>query len=136
MGKAHSVVTVEDLKALSGIPSHEVMNHHIHKLVQVDFFSFDCVTHELGWFLMLITLLIIFQVLGEIIHITFEYLSHEEKAVVAESKVEALEAKIGKLKRDLIIVMDEVNSAKKKAKALADELKVKQQLTVQKDEQF
>lgn len=85
---------------------------------------------------MLITLLIIFQVLGEIIHITFEYLSHKEKAVVAESKVEALEAKIGKLKRDLIIVMDEVNSAKKKAKALADELKVKQQLTVQKDEQF
>lgn len=33
--KAHSVVTVDDLKVLSGVPFHEVVNRHIHKLVQV-----------------------------------------------------------------------------------------------------
>ena len=71
-----------------------------------------------------------FQVLGETIHITFEYLSHKEKAVVARSKVEALDTEIEKLKRDLIIVMDEANLAKEKAKALADELRVEKQLTV------
>ena len=53
-----------------------------------------------------------FQMLGETIHITSEYLSYEEKAVVAGSKVEALKAKTGKLKRGLITVMDEANSAK------------------------
>ena len=35
--------------------------------------------------------------LGETIHITFEYLIHEEKAVMAGSKVEALEAEGSKL---------------------------------------
>lgn len=31
--RAHSAVKVEDLKVLSGIPSYEVVNRHIHKLV-------------------------------------------------------------------------------------------------------
>ena len=33
--RAHSAVTVEDLKVLSSVPFHEVVNRHIHKLVQV-----------------------------------------------------------------------------------------------------
>ena len=74
--------------------------------------------------------------LGEAIHISFEYLSQEEKAVVAGSKMEALEADVAKLKRDLIAAIDEANTAKEKAKALANELKVEKQLTVQKDEQL
>ena len=41
------------------------------------------------------------------IHITFEYLIHEEKAVVAGSKVEALEAEGSKLRKKLIIMTDE-----------------------------
>ena len=69
------------------------------------------------------------------IHISSEYLSQEEKAV-AGSKVEALEAEVAKLKRDLITAMDESNTAKEKAKTLANELKVEKQLMVQKDEQL
>ena len=62
--------------------------------------------------------------LGKAIHITSEYLSHEEKVVVVGFKVEALKAETGKMKRDLITVMDEANLAKEKAKALANELRV------------
>ena len=47
------------------------------------------------------------QVLGETIHITIEYLTNEEKVVMADSKVEVLEAKSSKLRKDLILVMDE-----------------------------
>lgn len=54
--------------------------------------------------------------------------------MVARSKVEVLEAEVTKLKKDLITAMDEANSAKEKAKALANELKVEKQLMVQKDE--
>ena len=35
LGSAHNVVTTADLKKLSQVPSHELVNHHIHKLVQV-----------------------------------------------------------------------------------------------------
>ena len=74
--------------------------------------------------------------LREAIHISSKYLSQEKKAVVAGSKVEALEGEATKLKRDLITVMDEANTAKEKNKTLANELKVKKQLTVQKDKQL
>lgn len=45
------------------------------------------------------------------IHITFEYLGHEAKAVSAGSKVDALEVENAKLRRDLISSMDEANFA-------------------------
>ena len=48
------------------------------------------------------------------IHISSKYLSQEKKAMVAGSKEEALEAEATKLKRDLITVMDEANTAKEK----------------------
>ena len=48
-------------------------------------------------------------------------------------KVEALEAKNAKLRRDLIFAMDEANTAKEKAKVLADDLKFVKQLTMEKD---
>ena len=44
--------------------------------------------------------------------------------MVVESKVEALEAEVANLRRDLITAMDNANTAKEKAKALADEVKV------------
>nr|POF23293.1 hypothetical protein CFP56_45115 [Quercus suber] len=69
-------------------------------------------------------------VLGETIHFTFRYLSHEAKAGEAGSKVETLEAENTKLRRDLISTMDKANSTKEKAKALADDLKVEKQLTM------
>lgn len=33
LGRAHNVVTNEELKGLSSIPSHELVSRHIHKLV-------------------------------------------------------------------------------------------------------
>ena len=44
--------------------------------------------------------------------------------MVVESKVEALEAEVTNLRRNLITAMDNANTATEKAKALADELKV------------
>ena len=56
--------------------------------------------------------------------------------MVAVSKMEALEAEAAKLRRDLITTVDEANTTKEKATALANELKVEKQLTLQKDEQL
>ena len=74
------------------------------------------------------------QVLGEMIHITTEYLTHEEKVVMDDFKVEALEAESSKLRKDLISVMEERNTSKEKVKVLTQELKVEKLLMVQKDE--
>ena len=35
LGRAHNVITDDELKGLSFVPSHKLVNHHIHKLVQV-----------------------------------------------------------------------------------------------------
>ena len=53
----------------------------------------------------------------------------------AMSKVEALEAKNFKLKKDLIVAMDEANTIKEKAKTLGDNLRLERQLTLEKDKQ-
>ena len=45
-------------------------------------------------------------------HITTQYLANEEKAVVANSKVEVLEAKASGLRKDLITSMDSLNASK------------------------
>ena len=52
------------------------------------------------------------------------------------SRMEALEAENSKLKKDLIIAMDEANTVKEKAKALRDDLRAEQQLTLENDEQL
>ena len=70
------------------------------------------------------------------IHISTEYLGQEEKAIMVESKVEALEAKAKKLRRDLITTMDDASTAREKATTLANKLKVKKQLTLQNDKQL
>ena len=33
--RAHNVVTAKELKEISGVPLYRMVNHHIHKLVQV-----------------------------------------------------------------------------------------------------
>lgn len=35
MGRAHNIVTLDELKGLSIVPSHELVSHHVHKLVQI-----------------------------------------------------------------------------------------------------
>ena len=58
------------------------------------------------------------------IHIFTKYLGQEEKAMVVESKVEALGAEAAKLRRDLITIMDNASIAREKATTLANKLKV------------
>ena len=41
-----------------------------------------------------------------------------------------------KLKKDLIVAMDEANTVNEKAKVLGDDLRVERQLTLEKDEQL
>ena len=55
---------------------------------------------------------------------------------MAGSKVEMLEAESSKLRKELIVAMDEGNSTKEKVKALTEELRVEKLLIVRKDEQM
>ena len=69
-------------------------------------------------------------------HITSQYLLNEQKAMVANSNVEALEIEGSHLRRDLIAVMDDSNASKEKLKALSEELNAEKLLVKQKDEQL
>ena len=120
----------------SGTSPNEIVSQHLHKLVQVMylckfifffffFFFFFCVVLKFGSF---------FQVLGESLHITLEYLSQEAKVAFVVSRVEALEAENSKLKKDLIAILDEANTVKEKAKVLSNDLRVEKQRTLEKDE--
>ena len=40
IGRAHNVITNEELRGLSSVPSHELVSHNIHKLVQVCYLFF------------------------------------------------------------------------------------------------
>ena len=77
-----------------------------------------------------------FQVPGETIHITSEYLSPEAMVSFVEAKAKGLEVELLKLSKDLIAAMDEANTAKEKAKVLSDDLRAERQLTLEKDEQL
>ena len=60
------------------------------------------------------------KVLGETTHITTQYLTNEEKAVMANSKVEALEDEASGLQKDLITAMDALNTSKEHIKVLTE----------------
>ena len=53
-----------------------------------------------------------FQVLGESLRLTTDYLHTKEKVVVANSKVESMKAKSSRLRKDLIKAMDEATKEK------------------------
>ena len=55
-------------------------------------------------------------------HITTQYLANEEMAVMANSKVEALEAKALGLRKDLVAAMDALNTSKEQVKVLTEQL--------------
>lgn len=71
-----------------------------------------------------------YQVLGKTIHITTEYLTNEERVVMANTKVEMLEAESSKLRKDLIAAMNGGYKVKEQVKALTKELWVEKLLTV------
>ena len=74
--------------------------------------------------------------LGESLHLTSEYLALEAKVESARSHVTTLEAENSKLKKELIVTMNETNQVKEKLKTLTDELRVERELTLEKDEQL
>ena len=65
-----------------------------------------------------------------------DYLNTEEKVVVANSKLEYVEAESSKLRKDLIIAMDETNKENEKIKELSEALRVEKMLIIQKDEEI
>ena len=74
------------------------------------------------------------KVLGEAMHITTQYLANEEKAVVANSKVEALETKASGLRNDLGAAMDALNNSKETTKVLTEQLESEKKMVKQKDD--
>ena len=74
------------------------------------------------------------KVLGETMHITTRYLANEEKAIVANSKVEALETKASGLRNDMGAAMDALNASKEQTKVLTEQLESEKQLVKQKDD--
>ena len=74
--------------------------------------------------------------LGESLHITSEYLAQEAKVASTVSRVEAVEVENSKLKKDLIVAMDNANSMKEKLKVIGDDLRAERLLTMEKDEQL
>ena len=67
-------------------------------------------------------------------HITTQYLANEEKAVVANSKVEALETEASGLRNDLGVAMDALNASKEKTKILTEQMESEKQVVKQKDD--
>ena len=67
-------------------------------------------------------------------HIMTQYLANEKKAVVANSKVEALETEASGLRNDLGAAMDALNASKEQAKVLTEQLESEKQLVKQKDD--
>ena len=74
--------------------------------------------------------------LGESLHITFEYFTQEAKVASLTSRMEALEVENFTLKKNLIDSMGKATSLKEKVKTLNDDLKAEHQLTLEKDEQL
>ena len=63
-----------------------------------------------------------------------QYLANEEKAIVANSKVEALETEASGLRNDLGVAMDALNASKEKTKVLTEQLESEKQMVKQKDD--
>ena len=138
MDHANELLTHGEMKEISSIPSHEMVSCHVHKLVQVILLI---LVHSL--FLFILNHLATFidfddafccKVLGETMHITTQYLENEERAVVANSKVEALEAEASGLRKDLVAAMDALNTFKEQAKVLTEQLESEKQSVKQKDD--
>uniref|UniRef100_A0A7N2QYM1 Uncharacterized protein n=1 Tax=Quercus lobata TaxID=97700 RepID=A0A7N2QYM1_QUELO len=106
LGWMHNIISEDELKALSLVPSHEPVSRHIHKLVQV---------------------------LGESLRMMTDYLTTEEKLVMANSWAEATKAESSKLRKDLIEAMGEANDAKTNLKEVSDELRIEKMLVIQKE---
>ena len=110
LGCVHNVITNDELKGLSSIPSHELVNRHIHKLVQVSNSALLVLLLDFVLYTNVTFLFSVYsnQVLRELLCITTNYLNTEEKVMVATSKAESVEVECSQLK-DLTTTMNEAN---------------------------
>ena len=69
-------------------------------------------------------------------HIIAQYLANNEKAVMANSKVEVLEAKVLRLRKDLIAAIDALSTSEEQIEVLTKQLESERQSVKQKDELF
>ena len=74
--------------------------------------------------------------LGESLHLTSEYLASEAKVKSARSHASSLEVENSKMKKELIAAINDANLAKEKLRTSTEELRVKRELTKEKDEQL
>ena len=74
--------------------------------------------------------------LGKSLHIASEYLTQEAKVASLASRMEVLEVQNSTLKKKIIESMHEVNTLKESSMTLADDLRAKHQLTLEKEEQL
>ena len=74
--------------------------------------------------------------LGESLHITYEYLTQEAKVASLTSRMEVLESENSTLKKKLIDSMGEATTLKETIKTLSEDLRTERQLTLEKDEQL
>ena len=74
--------------------------------------------------------------MGESFHLTSKYLASKAKVESARSHASSLEAENSKLKKELIVAMNNANLAKEKLRTLTNELRVERELTKEKDEQI
>ena len=68
--------------------------------------------------------------------LTSEYLASEAKVESARSHALSLEAENSKLKKELIVAMNDANLAKEKLRTLTEEFRVERDLTKEKNEQL
>lgn len=71
-----------------------------------------------------------YQVLGESLLITTDYLDTEEKIMVANSKVESVEVECSKLRKDPIVAINERNDATEKNKGAHEAMRIEKALVM------
>ncbi|KAL0008460.1 hypothetical protein SO802_009962 [Lithocarpus litseifolius] len=107
--KAHKAILVEELSPLGVKPSHDLMSSHVHKVMQV---------------------------LGDSLYISGKYLDHEEKYVMAKSKVESLSAENESLKSQIFTLADEAKNEKEHLKTLKKSIHTEKAFSKLKDKQI
>ena len=136
MDHANELLTPGEMKEISSIPSHEMVSRHVHKLVQVILLI---LIHSLFFVLNHLAAFTYFdkafrcKVLGKTMHITTQYLTNEEKVVMANWKVDALEVEASGLQKDLVAAMDALNTSKEQVRVLTEQLESKKQSVKQND---
>ena len=74
--------------------------------------------------------------MGESFHLTSKYLASKAKVESARSHASSLEAENSKLKKELIVAMNNANLAKEELRTSTEALRVERELTKEKDEQL